>query len=72
MAHDITLDGPVFRKFGTDVTRKPFIGGLFAGFGVRYRDLKFTLVQTYRSRRFKEQFRGRELGSIAVTNEYIG
>jgi len=70
VAHDITLDGTVFRDFNTGATRKPFVGGLFAGFGVRYRDLKLTYVQTYRSRRFKEQIRGREFGSIAITYRF--
>ena len=65
--HDITLDGPVFSNFDTGATRKPFIGGLFAGFGVRYKDLKLTYLQTYRSRRFKEQDRGRVFGSISIS-----
>jgi len=67
VAYDITLDGPMFRNFDTGATRKPFVGGLSAGFGVRYGDLKFTYVQTYSSRRFKEQIRGREFGSIMVS-----
>jgi len=67
VAYDITLDGPMFRNFDTGATRKPFVGGLSVGFGVRYRDLKFTYVQTYRSRRFKAQIRGRNFGSIAVS-----
>ena len=70
VAHDITLDGTVFRNFDTGATRKPFIGGLFVGFGVRYRDLNFTYVQTYRSRRFKEQIRGRAFGSIVVSYRF--
>ena len=70
VAHDITLDGPVFNKFDTGATRKPFIGGLYAGFGLRYRDLKFTYVQTYRSRRFKQQNSGRSFGSIAVSYRF--
>jgi hypothetical protein len=70
VAHDITLDGPVFSDFDTGATRKPLIGGMYAGFGIRYQDLKFTYVQTYRSRRFKEQNRGREFGSIAVSYRF--
>jgi len=57
----------VFRNFDTGATRKPFAGGLSVGFGVRYGDLKFTYVQTYSSRRFTEQIRGRSFGSIAVS-----
>ena len=70
VARDITLDGPTFSNFDTGATRKPLIGSLFAGFGVRYRDLKFTYVQTYRSRRFKEQNSGRQFGSIAVSYRF--
>ena len=67
VAHDITLDGPVFSNFDTGATREPFIGSLFAGFGVRYGNLKFTYVQSYRSRRFKEQIRVSDFGSITVS-----
>lgn len=70
VAHDITLDGPVFRDFNTGVTRKPFIGGLYVGFGIRYRNLNLTYVQTYRSRTFKQQKRGRGFGSISVTYRF--
>ena len=70
VAHYITIDGPVFRNFETGATRKPFVGGLFLGSGVRYRDLKFTYVQTYRSRRFKEQIRGRSFGSMVVSYRF--
>ena len=67
VAHDITLDGTVFSNFDTGATRKPFVGDLFAGLGVRYRNLDFTYVQTYRTRRFKEQIRVSSFGSIAVS-----
>ena len=70
VAYDITLDGPVFRDFDTGATRKPLIGGIYAGVGVRYRDIKLTYVQTYRSRRFKEQNQGREFGSIAISYRF--
>ncbi len=70
VAHEISLDGPVFRNFDTGATRKPLIGGLFAGFGIRYRDLKLVYMQTYRSRRFKEQSSGREFGSISLTYRF--
>ncbi len=67
VAHDITLDGTVFSNFDTGATRKPFVSDLFTGLGVRYRNLDFTYVQTYRSRRFKEQNRSNSFGSIAVS-----
>mgnify|MGYP001553124146 FL=1 len=70
VAHDVTLDGPVFSHFDTGVTREPFVGDIYAGFGFRYRDLKITYVQTYRSLRFKEQSKGKEFGSIVVSYRF--
>jgi hypothetical protein len=70
VGYDITLDGPLFSNFDTGATRKPVIGSLFAGFGIRYRDLKLTYAQTRNSRRFKEQNRGREFGSIAISYRF--
>ena len=70
VAHDITLDGPLFDDFDTGVTRTPFIGDLYVGFGLRYGDLSVNYVQTYRTRRFEEQNRGREFGSIVVTYRF--
>jgi lipid A 3-O-deacylase len=67
VAYDITLDGPVFSNFDTGVTREPFVGELFAGLGVRYRNLDITYVQTYRSHRFKEQNKAGSFGSIVVS-----
>ncbi len=70
VAYDITLDGPVFNDFDTGATREPLIGGLYAGLGVRYRVLELTYMQTYRSRRFKEQSSGTEFGSIAISYRF--
>lgn len=70
VAHDITLDGPVFRDVDTGVTRKPFVGDLFAGFGLRYRDVELTYVQTYRSERFKGQAGGQRFGSLVATYRF--
>lgn len=70
VAHDITVDGPVFRDFDTGVTQEPFVGAIFAGFGIRYRDLEVSYVQTSISRRFKEQSSGQQFGSIAVSYRF--
>jgi len=64
--HDITLDGPVFRSFDTGVDREPWVGEVYAGFGVRRNDWEIGYVHTYRTRRFKSQKRAQSFGSIAV------
>jgi len=64
--HDITLDGPVFRNYDTGVDREPFVGEFYAGFGVRYEDLEFSYVHTYRTRTFETQEQSQSFGSLAV------
>jgi hypothetical protein len=54
-------------RWDAAATRKTLVGSIFADFGVRYRDLKFTYIQTYRRRGFKEQNSGHEFGPIAVS-----
>jgi len=65
--HDATLDGPLFRSFDTGNTREPWVGELFAGFGVRWQVVEFSYVHTWRSREFKEKASGGfDFGSLAV------
>ena len=64
--HDITLDGPVFRNFDTGVDTEPWVGELYAGFGVRYHNWEFGYVHTDRSKRFKTQKKSQSFGSIAI------
>ena len=70
MARDITLDGPLFRSFDTGVTREPLAGGLYVGIGIRYRDVEFSYVQTYRTDRFKEQTGNHQFGSLAMSYRF--
>ena len=67
VAHNITLDGPVFRDHDSHVTGEPFVGELYVGFGIRYRRMEFGYIHTFRSREFKEQDRTQSFGSIAAT-----
>jgi hypothetical protein len=67
VAHDITLDGPVFENFDTGVTREPLVGDLYAGFGIRYRRIVFSYVHTFRSPEFREQNNGQDFGSLALS-----
>jgi hypothetical protein len=66
VAHNITLDGPVFRDFDTGTSSEPLVGELYAGFGVRYRRLNFSYVHTYRSREFKGQDEAQSFGSLTL------
>ncbi|MCP5537090.1 MAG: lipid A deacylase LpxR family protein [Akkermansiaceae bacterium] len=68
--HDITLDGPVFRNYDTGVDREPWVGELYAGFGVRYRRWEVGYVHTYRTKRFKTQRSPQEFGSIAIRTRF--
>ena len=70
VARDITLDGPLFRSFDTGVTREPLAGGLYVGIGIRYRDVEFSYVQTYRTDRFKEQTGNHQFGSLAMSYRF--
>jgi len=67
VAHDITLDGPVFENFDTGVTREPLVGEIYAGFGIRYRRIVFSYVHTFRSPEFREQNNGQDFGSLALS-----
>lgn len=66
VVHDITLDGPLFRNFDTGVDKKPLVGELYAGFGIRYHDLEFSYVHTFRTKEFETQSSSQSFGSLAV------
>ena len=64
--HDITLDGPVFRKFDTGVASKPFVGELLYGWGLRYKKVDLVFSQTVRSDEFIGQTENQEFGSFML------
>ncbi|MBT8037150.1 MAG: lipid A deacylase LpxR family protein [Verrucomicrobiae bacterium] len=68
--HDVTLDGPVFRNFDTGVEKEPWVGEIYAGFGVRYQNWEFGYVHTYRSKRFETQEKEHSFGSIAIRTRF--
>lgn len=68
--HDITLDGPVFRDFDTGVKREPFVGEVYGGVGVRYKNMEFSYIQTLRTKEFKEQRDHQNFGSFVVRLHY--
>ncbi len=66
IAHDATLDGPLFSSFDTGIHREPFVGEVFAGAGIRYRDVELSYVHTWRTREYKEQADAADFGSVAL------
>ena len=68
--HEITLDGPVFRSFDTGVDRVPWVGEVYAGFGLRRNGWEIGYVHTYRTKRFKTQDRAQLFGSFAIRTHF--
>lgn len=66
IAHDATLDGPLFRDFQTGNTRKPFVTEAFFGIGMAYRGMELSYVQTWRSKEYEEQNGASEFGSVGI------
>jgi len=66
VAHNITLDGPVFRNFSTGTHSKPFVGEAYIGFGVRYSGVNFSYVHTYRTKEFEGQDDSQTFGSLTL------
>lgn len=70
VTHNITLDGPVFRDYDTNVDSKPFVGELYIGFGIRYRRTEFGYIHTIRSKEFSEQEKSQSFGSLTLTYQF--
>ncbi len=66
VAHDITLDGPVFRDFDTGVNRKPVVGELLVGFSLKLYELEASFSRTIRSDEFDSQNGNQQYGSLQV------
>lgn len=64
--HDATLDGPLFKNFDTGISREPWVGEAYLGFGVRWKSIEFSYVHTFRSQEYEEQSGGSEFGSLAL------
>ena len=66
VAHDITLDGPLFRDFDTGVESKIWVNELVLGFGARYRGVGLSFTQTYRTDEFNGQSENLIFGSLML------
>jgi lipid A 3-O-deacylase len=68
---DATLDGPMFRGgFTSDVEREPFVGEVFAGFGVRLADWELSYAHTFRTKEYESQGSTFSFGSIAIRRAF--
>lgn len=64
---DATLDGPLFTGYDTGNQREPFVGEVFCGGGIRYRQVELSYVHTWRSQEYEEQRGGvADFGSVAL------
>lgn len=66
VAHDITLDGPVFTDFDTGVDSKFLVNELLLGFGARYGNFALSFTQTFRSDEFDGQTENQIFGSLML------
>lgn len=66
VVHDITLDGPVFRDFDTDVESKPLVGELLFGLSARYRICEFIITRTVRTDEFNGQKAKHQYDSVQI------
>ena len=68
--HDITIDGPVFRSYDSNIKREPLIGEAYIGFGVRRGNWEFGYVHTYRTKQFESQGDPQGFGSVAIRKQF--
>ncbi len=64
--HDITLDGPVFRRFDTGVESKLLVGELLLGWGLRYKKIDLIYSRSLRTEEFTGQTENQEFGSFML------
>jgi hypothetical protein len=66
VAHDITMDGPVFRDYAYTVESKPFVAEGILGIGIRYSRWQLAVARTLRTEEFEGQGRDHEYGSVML------
>ena len=54
IAHDATLDGPMFRDFDTGNTREPVVAEVHAGVGLSFREIELSYLHTWRTDEYEE------------------
>ncbi len=66
VAHDATLDGPVFRDFDAGVNSTPLVAELVYGLSLRYESLELSISRTIRSDEFDHQDENQSFGSVML------
>ena len=66
VAHDATLDGPLFSDFNTGIDRRPIVGEVYAGFGIRYRRVEFSYAHTWRTEEYTTQRGIAQVGTVGL------
>lgn len=67
VAHDITIDGPLFRNYDTPVSSEAWVGAMVAGVGIRWQRMNFTFSRTFRTEEYETQDGGHQFGSALVS-----
>ena len=70
VAHDATLDGPLFHDFSTGNTREPFVGEVYAGIGMRIRSVEVAYAHTWRTIEYEEQDGGANFGTLSIRFQF--
>ncbi|PAW61719.1 MAG: hypothetical protein B9S37_04600 [Verrucomicrobiia bacterium Tous-C3TDCM] len=71
IAHDATLDGPVFHDdFETGNTREAYVGELYAGFGVRIKTVEVSYAHTWRTEEYEEQMGKSNFGTLSARLQF--
>lgn len=70
IAYDATLDGPVFNDFETGNHRQGFVAEVFAGIGLRYRQIELSYVHTWRTEEYEEQNGLSDFGALAFRFQF--
>lgn len=70
IAHDATLDGPVFRDYDTGVDKENFTAEVYAGIGFRIKRLDFGYVHTLKTNEFETQKDSSAYGTLMLSYSF--
>jgi hypothetical protein len=70
IAHDATLDGPIFNEFHTGNKRAPFVGEVYVGIGWRIRTVEMSYAHTWRTEEYREQRGDSNFGTVSVRLQF--
>ena len=70
VAHDATLDGPLFHNFSTGNTREPLVGEVYAGIGLRIKSVEFAYAHTWRTLEYEEQVDPASYGTLSMRFQF--